>query len=284
MMVGEVIKMGNIDNALTKLQDAEFEVLLEIRRICEKYNLTYYLSGGTYLGAVRHQGFIPWDDDMDIALPRSDYMKFTKVVKHELPSGMEFVAYDTNSEYKHPVARINNNSVHIINHSYKKDRIESAWVDIFPLDGMPSTKIAMQVHKVHLLWRRVMIGWANYQNLQELKPNRPWYEKCLMFIGKTLKPGRFMNLNKQYKKMEKVLMSIPDESSKVYMNFHGAYRFNSIMEKDFYYGDGAKYTFRGELFNAPQNYDAYLKKIYGDYMKLPPEEDRNKHKTEVVVI
>lgn len=271
-----------MDNGLLKLQDAEFAVLLQVRRICEKYHLTYYLSGGTYLGAVRHGGFIPWDDDMDIAIPRSDYMKFVKVVNKELPAGMRFQSYDTDPQYRHPVPRINNDSVHIINHSFAEGRVESAWVDIFPLDGMPDGKLAMQLHKVRLLWRRVMIGFANYENLHVNKPNRPWYEKALMFIGRTLKPGRFMDLNKQYQKMERALMKCPDTTSKVYMNFHGAYRFNSIMSKDFYYGDGATYTFRGEQFNAPANYDAYLTKIYGDYMKLPPEDQRNKHCTEVV--
>ena len=64
---------------LKELHDVEFEMLLQLRRICKKYNLTYYLSGGTFLGAVRHNGFIPWDDDMDIALPREDYQSFLKL-------------------------------------------------------------------------------------------------------------------------------------------------------------------------------------------------------------
>ncbi len=267
---------------LKKLQDAEYEVLLEIRRICEKYNITYYLSGGTYLGAVRHKGFIPWDDDMDIAIPRTDFIRFANVVKDELPKGMEYKSFDTDPVYHHPFPRITNNKIHVLNHSYTIPRKEPSWVDIFPLDGMPNSKILCEIHKAHLLWRRVTIGWANYQNVQEEKPNRPWYEKILMFIGKTIKPGRFMDLNKQYKKLERALMLYPDTKSKVYMNFNGCYRFNSIMEKSIYYRNGAKYEFKGELFNAPENYDAYLSKIYGDYMKLPPIESRNKHCTEVI--
>ena len=270
------------DNGLNELHQIEFQMLLQIKRICEKYKLTYYLSGGTFLGAVRHKGFIPWDDDVDIALPREDYQKFTKIVNKELPDNMEFKSYNLDPAYHHPVARLMNNDVCVRNHSFKEARIEPAWVDIFPLDGMPENKILLSMHKVHLLWRKVMIGWANYEDVQDSKPNRPWYEKVLIFIGRTLKPGRFMNLQKQYKKLEDALMRYPASNSKVYMNFNGIYRFNSIMSKEYYYAEGAQYEFEGELFNAPKNYDAYLTRIYGEYMKLPPIEKRNTHSTEII--
>lgn len=271
-----------MEDSLKELHDVEFEMLLQIKRICNKYRLQYYLSGGTFLGAVRHQGFIPWDDDMDIALPREDYQKFVSVVNRELPEGLEFKSYSLDKDYHHPVARLINYKICVKNNSFREARIEPAWIDIFPLDGMPNGILSSNIHKIHLLWRKVMIGWANYEDLQDSKPNRPWYEKILMFIGKTLKPGKFMDLQKQYAKLEKTLMKYPAKNSKVYMNFNGIYRFNSIMEKSIYYGDGAMYTFEGEQFPAPANYDAYLTKIYGDYMKLPSVEKRNTHSTELI--
>lgn len=271
-----------MDNNLKKLQDVEFDILLEIRRICKKHHLTYYLIDGTFLGAVRHKGFIPWDDDIDIAIPRSDYQKFVDVVVKELPESMEFKSYATDSEYHNVVARVVSSNICRINHAYSDGKIEPALVDIFPLDGMPDTNIRLLLHKINLLWRKVTIGWANYKNLQDSKSFRPWYERILIFIGNTVKPGYFMNLTKQYKKMEKSLMKYSDKNSKVYINFNGGYKFRSIMDKEYYFGKGSLYTFNNEKFNGPSNYDAYLTKIYGDYMKLPPESERNKHQTEVL--
>lgn len=270
-----------MNNDYKELHQVELEILLVFRDICKRHNLTYYLSGGTFLGAVRHGGFIPWDDDVDVAMPRDDYEKFIKVVNFELSEDMEFKSIDNDYNYHVSWARIINNRVKVIVNNFQKPEIEPAWIDIFPLDGMPNNIIKMKIHKVHLLWRRVMFGWANYKYISYNKKNRPWYEKFLMFIGKTLKPGKLMNLKKQYMKMEKALMKYPASKSNVYMNFKGSYIFKSIMDKKIYYGDGAVYTFEGQQFNAPANYDAYLTKIYGDYMKLPPEEKRNKHATEI---
>lgn len=270
-----------MENKYKDLQEIEFKMLCQFKNICEKHNLVYYLSGGTFLGAVRHKGFIPWDDDIDVAMPREDYEKFIKVVDSELPEDMEFKSIDCDPDYHVTWARIINNKVKVIVHNFDKPEIEPAWIDIFTLDGMPSNKIAIEFHKIRLLWRRVMFGWANYKYISYNKKNRPWYEKFLIFIGNTLKPGKFMNLKSQYRKLEKSLMKFPASQSEVYMNFKGSYLFNSIMEKDFYYGEGATYVFEGEKFHAPANYNAYLTKIYGNYMELPPEEKRNKHGTEI---
>ncbi len=91
----------------------------------------------------------------------------------------------------------------------------------------------------------------------------------------------FADAMEKYIKLENALRKYPSRTSKYYMNFKGSYMFNSIMEKKMYYGSGRLYEFEGELFNGPANYDAYLKRIYGDYTKLPPVEKRNKHGTEI---
>ena len=267
---------------MNKLHKVEFEMLLELKRICEKNGLTYYLSGGTFLGAVRHKGFIPWDDDIDVAMPREDYERFTDVVAGELPEKMSFKTYKLDKTHRNPVARIVNNEVLVKNYSYSNPKVEPAWIDVFPLDGIPNSRLLTTIHKVHLLWRKVMIGWVNHEYIQDAKEHRKWYEKLLISVGNKMKLSKYFDITKQYSKLEDVLKKYPSGKSRFYFNFNGVYRFNSIMEKEVYYGDGDTYIFEGVEFNAPKNYHAYLSKIYGTYMDFPPENKRNLHKTEMI--
>ncbi len=135
---------------------AEVEVLQEIARICEKYDIQYFAEWGTLLGAVRHKGFIPWDDDLDIGMKREDYRKFETVAKQELPEGFLLLNIYTEPEYKGLVSRV----VNTASVRFDKEHMErfhgfpySAGVDIFPVDYIPRDKEAesLQCQLVHLV-------------------------------------------------------------------------------------------------------------------------------------
>ncbi|WP_430598102.1 LicD family protein [Enterococcus sp. AZ177] len=267
---------------LKDLQQKELELLILFRDICDKNQLTYYISGGTYLGAIRHKGFIPWDDDIDVAMPRTDYDKFVEIASKEFIGSKQFWHYSSISESKRPNSRLVDLSVKIVNNSWKVPRQEPVWIDIFPLDGLPKSSVKANFHKMKLLFLKVMVGFANYENVQDNKKDRPLHEKMLLKVNSIFSIGKYLNLNHQYDILEDALRKYSDESSEVYFNFHGAYRFNSIFNKKNIYAEGIILEFEGNYFNAPKNYDDYLKQIYGDYMQLPPEHMRNKHNTEII--
>ncbi len=176
------------DNSmLRKLQLVELDILKLFSEICEKHGLRYYLVGGTMLGAVRHEGFIPWDDDVDVGMPRPDYEKLLTIVREELPDGYDFLHYKQNEEYKRYFSRLVNRNVKIHNASNTKLIVENAWVDIFPFDGMPSGNLMQKVHFWHMTAIRFFYHASCFEELVNLnRPGRAWYlQLAIKFIAKT---------------------------------------------------------------------------------------------------
>ena len=125
------------DNSqLRALQLVELEIMKIFVNICERHQLRYIMIGGTMLGAIRHKGFIPWDDDIDVGMPRADYEKFLQIVRAELPADYDFLNYKQNPEYLRYFSRIVDTRVKVTNASYTDTLVEHAWIDIFPLDGL----------------------------------------------------------------------------------------------------------------------------------------------------
>ena len=131
---------------------AQLEVLDRVDRICRKHGIRYFAFWGTLLGAVRHQGFIPWDDDIDIGMPRDDYEKFITYARKELQSPYELKTFDTDENYQQYIIRIINNQVEISRNDALTNRNDNIWIDIFPLDGMPNNFVIRAIHKFHLLF------------------------------------------------------------------------------------------------------------------------------------
>ena len=275
---------NNLNNSkLRKLQLIEIDILKEVVKICNEENITYYISGGTFLGAVRHKGFIPWDDDIDIAMPRKDYEKFREIANKKLPEGYIYRNFKDDEEIKTCFSRVENGKVKVRDTSALKEDIRNAWIDIFPLDGMPKSKIKFFIRKYKLLYLRMMLQYSQFSKIvnQDL-PNRPLHEKILIGVGKVIPFEKFLNTRKYMYKIDKELQK--DQKNSTYiMNFLGIYKFKSVMNKDEIYAEGALYDFEGMKLNAPKDYDTYLTQIYGNYMAIPKKEHQNKHHTEVVI-
>lgn len=271
------------DSSLRKLQLEELKISDEFIRICEKNNLRYYMLGGTLLGAIRHKGFIPWDDDVDFAMPRSDYERLLELPDKEFGKEFKIVNYENDSKYRYPWARINTHNIKIINHMANIPREEYAWIDIIPLDGFPDSKIKRFIHKLHLSFWWNLNQIVQFDELVDQRRKRGTLGRIAIRIASLFKwMGKIINYKTCLKHLNKVLMKYPyDSNTKEIINFLAAYGFDEIFTRESF-SKIEKYEFEGRKINGPKGYDSVLKRIYGDYMKLPPVEERNKHHAEIV--
>jgi lipopolysaccharide cholinephosphotransferase len=256
-----------------------------VTRVLEDLNIPYFMQGGTMLGAIRHDGFIPWDDDVDLGIPRADYDRLLKEVSARLPENLELRTYDDETDHHYYFARIVDKRYQIRRMGSIEERLENIWVDLFPLDGMPNGCISRQWHKMRLLMTRLKFHLSCFEKVNIKRPGRPLVERIIIRIAMITRVGKWWNTRKQLDKMDRLLKKYPPEKSKYLVNFTGqtSFKFNEMFKKEVY-GKGKEYPFEDMVLVGPEQYDAYLKSLYGDYMTPPKEEDRNAHAAELVPI
>ena len=260
-------------------------VLREVTKVLEELNIPCYMQGGTMLGAIRHGGFIPWDDDVDLGIPRADYDRLLKEVAARLPENLELRTYDDETDHHYYFARIVDKRYQIRRMGSIEERLENIWVDLFPLDGMPNGFISRQWHKLRLLLTRLKFHLSCFEKVNIKRPGRPLVERIIIRIAMITRVGKWWNTRKQLDKMDRLLKKYPPEKSDYLVNFTGqtSFKFNEMFKKEVY-GNGKLYAFEDMQLLGPEQYDVYLKSLYGDYMTPPKESDRNAHAAELVPI
>ena len=262
----------------SKVQNIIWDIMRELKKILEKDNIEYYILGGTLLGAVRHKGFIPWDDDIDIGIPREQYEIFLNEISDKLPNNLKLETYKNSKSHHYYFSRIVDTRYSLKRTGSIEERNEDVWIDIFPLDGMPNNFIIRKIHMLKLLATRAMYHISCFEKVNLKRPNRPLSEKIIIKFVMITGFGRNTNTNKWLNKIDKLLKKYPYSKSNFIVNFMGQYKFKEMFEKK-YYGKGKKYIFEDDKLMGPENYDYILKKMYGDYMTIPKEQDRNAHAT-----
>ena len=220
------------------IQKVELEILKSFKDICEEFNLTYYLSGGTFIGAVRHQGFIPWDDDVDVAMPRKDYNEFLKVAQEKLPNKYQLIHYTKGEGVIHHMIKIENSTYQLMDCTASIPRTVNVWIDIFPLDGLPNNYLLKQIHCFKLLALRALFKYSLFDTIVDCRiEDRPWYEKILFLIGTKIKFDKILDPYRRMKAIDKCLSRYDFYESKYIMNFMGSYKFKSIMDREKIYAE-----------------------------------------------
>ena len=263
-------------NDLREMQLKELEVLKEFLRICRKYKLRYYCLGGTLLGAVRHKGFIPWDDDIDVGMPRPDFKKFEKIVRQELPEYMRYYSYKDGNGYNYYFPKITDSRMKVIDESAVVSAEREVWIDIFPLDGMPGNILKRKIHCFRLLTARMRLNYSLFSTNVNTKKERSFFEAFLVKAGTVLPVEKIFDSSKEFKRLDKLMQKYPYDKSEYLINFMGVHKLKEMFHKKIY-GKGAWYTFEDIRIWGPENSHFVLKQMYDDYMNPPSEAEMNHH-------
>lgn len=249
---------------IEKLKHLELEMLQIFIDICDRLNLHYYVIGGTLIGAIRHHGFIPWDDDVDVAMFREDFEEFLRKAPALLPEHLFLQSIWSDAGYLQCFAKIRNSETTFIEKPVAHRKMNhGVFIDIFPLDLYPEAMAARKRFK-----KKNKVYDRRITSL--LIPERPLRLKNKMVS--LLLRLRYPSYRKVLYKLDRLYQSIEKSSL---CNKTGGYR-NDVVPVA-WYGDGVKVQFEGLEVNAPQEYDKLLTQTYGDYMALPPEDEQLGH-------
>lgn len=265
-----------VDHKLSKLQEEELKIFKAFKEICENHALKYFICGGSFLGAVRHEGFIPWDDDIDVAMPRPDFEFFLEIAPKLLPEHLYLSTYKRGEKHITLVAQIfNKNECFTLNNSAKKMKT-GAWVDILVIDGAPKAGMARKFFGLKYMYYRMMNQFAHFDEIVNLNKIRPWYERAAIKFAQITKIEKSLDPVKIGDRFHRFLKKNPYETSTEVATFMGAAKMREILPKKVY-GEGTDYIFENTMVKGPDMADVYLSHFYGDYMTPPPEHLRNKH-------
>lgn len=261
---------------IQSLHKVDLEIVKNVILICEKYHLQYFMLGGTMLGAIRHKGFIPWDDDIDLGMPRKDYEKFLEIAKDELPEYLNVVNYKNTPNYQYYITRIQDTNVKVIEERIGNDaKFTYASIDIFPLDGSPNNTLMRKVFFFRVLFHRALMSLC-YKDSIDRKRRRSFLEKILLAILEVTPIEKLTTPFIQKEKIDQLLKKYDFDKSEFVGNIMGAYRTKEVVPRT-WYGKGKKYQFEDIELVGIEKFQDYLTHTYGDYMRLPPVEDRKVH-------
>lgn len=249
---------------MTELRKAQLKILniLNITdKILKKNNLTYFLLYGTALGAVRHKGFIPWDDDIDIGLYRKDFEKMEKILQDELP---ENFLYCKIGENKFPDAPIG----YLYDVSNSEILLEKApKIDIFPIDNIPDNVILQKIQKISAKIYHLCV----YRKPAVNRGKKMYYFTKIIL---TLSPNFLLNFLQKLSK--KIIIHWQYEKTKYIGNIVAGEENKDVRLRTIF-NEGISIQFEGKSFLIPKQWDKYLSQVYGDYMKLPPKDLQKPH-------
>ncbi len=268
---------------LEDIRVIQLELANELKRICDKHEINYFMIAGTTLGAIRHQGFIPWDDDMDFGMLRKDYIKFIDIAKYELDNKYFLQTWHTDPNFGVPFAKIQYKNSKLIESNQPEHLQDNSgvFIDIFPYDFIAKDKaIRKNIWNLYQYISRLLLLKNNYKLNANSFP-----KKLALYVLQLI--ANFNSRDKLIKHLEAIETECnkQHQQSGIVITLGGWYGYEKeVMELDWCVNLEDR-SFEEYQYPCQVNYDAYLEHLYGDYMKWPDEDKRyNQHGLVKVVI
>ena len=256
---------------MNPLQMKLLDMLSWFHDFCVANNLRYYALGGTMLGTARHQGFIPWDDDIDVGMPRKDYEKLIHLLANKSVGKYVLETPDTNEkDYYYPFLKLYDTTTTLIeNTKYQIKR--GVYLDIFPLDGIGDTFEEAQVNfaKVKRIYNLLITRVTGFRK------GRKWYKNLAVVVARVI-PNFILDNKKILKKLVGECQKYDYDKCAWCGNLVGAWGMKEVMPKEFM-GSPTLYPFENIQIYGVEKADEYLTSLYGDWRKLPPVEKQKSH-------
>lgn len=262
---------------LHEIQAICLDMLRLVDRICKAEDITYFLSGGTLLGAIRHQGFIPWDDDVDLMMPRPDYERFLAVAGKYMNDRYALAHPRIRRDYAMPWVRIWDQHTRIRHSRVQKVYTNTLFLDIFPIDGLPSNPTLCRWFYKEIRARDILLKCARRTGLFADERQQALKRILMALTGLRAPDSWARGLDHAARRHDYAKAKYAGVCT---VTHYGA---KERMPIEVFRGS-VQVPFEGGSYPAPVGYHTYLSTLYGDYMTLPPEEKRRTHRIEATIV
>ena len=251
---------------LAEIRQVQLSILDKVHAFCEENGITYYLAAGTLLGAIRHGGYIPWDDDIDLYVLRRDYDRLETIFNSNPPDNLCLLSLDTEKKYTYPFIKIEDVTTVLTenNNSFQC----GVNIDVFPIDGVPDEEQELKTFYKKLGFYELLDGLKSSRVVKK----RGILKNTILIIGKVFTP--FVSLRTLSKRRHQFIRDTQYTSKNVgeLSTFAFKIRFPRAL-----FMETTDVLFEGKYYKAPKDWDLFLKLKFGDYMQLPPIEQRITH-------
>ena len=265
---------------LRDLQLCEFSILNDIDRVCSEHRITYYLSSGTLLGALRHKGFIPWDDDIDIEMPYKEYLRFVEIAQDALGEGYFVQNHNTDKDFNRFYTKIRKNGTTLLSkYEIGLPGHHGVWIDVFPIISIGG--------KLDYQFKKTCVRIGNFLAMDEVhfRSDSVWLRQqsgpVLFSVVKAVRHLPHGIREALFRLSARLSFAGHDRKTK-----RKGHIWNSITyihPAEVFQGAPKKLSFEGGSFPVPPLYEEYLRNAYGDYMKLPPEDKRSGRHGDMII-